>query len=347
MKKVIYINYMKQYGHINYDKIHIAALKNAGYDVKLIMHSDIASKMDLSKDLYALILPNWFSKDFKNGITNRILYIATLLYIAIKLYKSKYDYYVISNTDAISFGLLPLFRDTILICHDNGKDFSYPIKLFFMKKIAKKNNFVVFNEMMKQPFLEHGITNVFTISHGCLPSFKNTKSPTVKNICEKEYTVFHPSAKSDVDFIKTLYNKDFNDLLKKNNIKLILRNNSNIDLYLSNILLINRRLSNEEYQTLFIKADLIFLAYPQSFKYQVSGVSFECISNNKNIIVLRHDSLKYCNDFYNYDIFVSNKEEFLNKIIMLKNDTKFKLCVTPESIAPNYKDLFKSIESSK
>ena len=37
--KVLYINYMLQRGHINFDKIHIKALENAGCDVWIIIPS--------------------------------------------------------------------------------------------------------------------------------------------------------------------------------------------------------------------------------------------------------------------------------------------------------------------
>ena len=101
MKKVIYINYIKQYGHINFDKIHINALVSQGYDVKIIMHKDIANKLPYSKEIYALVLPTWMGYSSKNGIINRLVYIATLLIIKFKISFKSYNYCIISNLDEI------------------------------------------------------------------------------------------------------------------------------------------------------------------------------------------------------------------------------------------------------
>ena len=44
--KVLFIDYVYQKGHVNFNRIHIDAIRSAGYDVKIVLHSDIASQLD-------------------------------------------------------------------------------------------------------------------------------------------------------------------------------------------------------------------------------------------------------------------------------------------------------------
>ena len=161
MKKVIYINYIKQYGHINFDKIHINALVSQGYDVKIIMHKDIANKLPYSKEIYALVLPTWMGYSSKNGIINRLVYIATLLFIKFKISFKSYNYCIISNLDEISMALCPLTKDMFLICHGNSKNFTNAIKKIFLHKLALSCTFIVFNNQMAKPFLKNESRNIY------------------------------------------------------------------------------------------------------------------------------------------------------------------------------------------
>lgn len=96
-----------------------------------------------------------------------------------------------------------------------------------------------------------------------------------------DFVVFHPSPKSDINFLKTIYTKEYNNILNRNNILLLLRNSPFEDKGYSNIRFINTYLKENDYQGLFKRANIILLAYPNNFKYQVSGVSYECVANNK------------------------------------------------------------------
>lgn len=342
MKKVIYINYIKQYGHINFDKIHINALVSQGYDVKIIMHKDIANKLPYSKEIYALVLPTWMGYSSKNGIINRLVYIATLLFIKFKISFKSYNYCIISNLDEISMALCPLTKDMFLICHGNSKNFTNAIKKIFLHKLALSCTFIVFNNQMAKPFLKNGITCIRIISHGCVAPFVNMKVHSEYAFMKKyKHIIFHPSSKTDVNFVNMIYNENVNKSLKENETLLVLRNNPLKDKKMSNIIFINKYLNNMEYQYLFSLSEIILLAYPSSFHYQVSGVSFECISNNKKLLALRNESLIYCGDFYNYDPFFNNADNFINKIIYLNKTKNSGLVITPQEVTPNYKVILK------
>ena len=99
----------------------------------------------------------------------------------------------------------------------------------------------------------------------------------------------------------------------------------------------NTYLKENDYQGLFKRANIILLAYPNSFKYQVSGVSYECVANNKKMLVLKNPSLSYCIYFYNYDIFFENANDVIRHIIKMKNHSKdYKCTASPKDLSPNY-----------
>lgn len=344
MKKVIYINYMKQFGHINFDQIHINALLEQGYDVKVVMHHDIADKMNLRKERYALTLPTFLGYECKNGLINRLFYALTLIYIKLHINFTKYDYCIISNLDEISLSLVPLTRQMYLFCHGNSRDIENKIKLFFLKHLSKHHIFLVFSKEMLRPFKDKNFSNIHVISHGCIPPFKESAASSVFcNMLERyDFIVFHPSPKSDINFLKTIYTKEINDILYRNKVLLLLRNSPFKDKEYSNIKFINTYLKANEYQGLFKKADIILLAYPNSFKYQVSGVSYECVANNKKILILNNPSFNYCKTYYNYNIFFDNANDAISKIIEMKNHSKdYKLIVSSKELIPNYSSILK------
>lgn len=336
---------MKQYGHINFDTIHINAMLSQGYDVKIVMHKEIADKMPYNKKQYAIILPKWLGYECKFSLINRLLYMLTLIYIKIYVSFSQYDHCVISNLDELTMGLLPLTKGMYLICHGSCRGFENKIKSFFLKKLSKQNTFIVFNKEMVQPFTNNGISRVRIISHGCINTFDKSSKAQLPSFAKGyKRVVFHPSPKLDANFIKDVYNEKYNDIFKQNNILLILRNNPYKDKGLSNIKFINCHIPKEEYQALFLYSDIILFAYPRSFYLQVSGVSFECVSNQKRMLISYHPSLSYCKEFCNYDPFFKDTDEMIKKIEELISNKNLNIIATPEELIPKYHEIFKKIK---
>ena len=341
--RILYINYMKQYGHLNFDHIHIDALMSAGHDVHLIMPKKLAEKMNRPYDMYEWIIPDWMNFYCKSGVINRLFFILILLLIRIKTKFSKYDVCVFSNTDEISLGLVRLPIKEYLICHTNASDFSSMIKHYFLKSLASKNDFIVFNERMKQVFVDDGIENVHIVSHGCMPPFdKCTLNDLPKELSMHRHIVFHPSSKPEPKFLADITsNKRLHKFLIDNDVIIVFRNKPAGIVDIPNIVYINRYLSTDEYRGAFLKSDVILLAYPKEFVYSVSGVSFECVSNRKNILLLNNPSLEYCRKFYNYDPFFKNTDELCDKLECLLSHPNDNHCIVEiDNLRPDYHNIF-------
>lgn len=350
MEKVIYINYMKQLGHLHFDQIQIDALVAQGYDVKLVMHQEIALQLPYPKEMYALVLPSWTDTDSKHSWMVRLHFLLTLLWIKFHIDESHFDHCVVSNIDEVSMGLCPLRRGMHLMCHGSAQGFGQKLKTFFLRKLSRRNTFLVFNDDMQQPFLQHGITSVKIISHGCLPAFK--ESTTLKesqgsyNSASKPCVIFQASSKSDDRFWEMICAPKMDQALRERNVLLILRGTNAPDSSFRNfsfgsIKVIPNYLSGEAYRQAFAKADIILLAYPPSFRYQVSGVSYECIANQKPLLAWRNPALSYCKDFYSYDPFFDSAEEFLAKIDFLRAHREIRPKVTREELVPQYQEILK------
>lgn len=337
MKQVLYIDYIEQKGHVNFHRIHIDALKNEGYNVKIILHENIARQLPYSDKDYLFTLPSCLHQRDNQPMLNRLVFLLTLLYTKSHVNFNLFNHVIVASLDEITLGILPLCRNMKIICHGNGKSFSNPIKRFFMKKLSKNNSFVVFNEYMAQPYKERGYHNVYIISHGCSFPFPKLEENLPINLDQYKKIIFHPSNKINVDFLNELNNNSqISSYLEDNSILILLRNVPDSLLKSSHIKSINTYLSQMQYQSLFVKADIILLAYPASFNHQVSGVSYECIANKKRMLCLQHSSLEYARDFYNYNIFFKNVQEFKDRLTSLLKEDRSQCIENAASLQPNY-----------
>lgn len=338
---VLYISYILQRGHINFDGIHIRALQE-NYDVKVVAHQEVAEALRLPQESIQLLLPRFLAKDFRNGLLNRILFLLTLLLIKIRVHASRFDHVVVSSTDEITLALLPPCSGMHLVCHRGEAALQNGVKRFFMKQLAKRNDFIVFSDHMKAPFLEKGLQNVHVVSHGCVAPFAPPKSGIPKEIPREYKTLlFHPSPKPDKEFLSALYeDTSFRRFLQESDTLLVVRGAKQTGPDEGNILVLNRYLSQDEYQALLLSSHIILMAYPPSFSWQASGVSYECVACGKKALILSHPSLAYCKSYYNYDPFFTTLRDLEDKIRLIAHNPAFRCIADAESLKPDYTEVF-------
>lgn len=127
------------------------------------------------------------------------------------------------------------------------------------------------------------------------------------------------------------------DFLARNDVLLLIHGDKKEgEKYPDNVRFISGFLPTALYREIFLRSDIVLIAYPSSFQNQVSGVSFECVANKKNMLVLEHPALHYCRDFYNYDPIFSTTSELVEKMGALTRDSSLQCVATPESLTPDY-----------
>jgi hypothetical protein len=341
--KILYVDYIFQKGHVNFNRIHIDALKSEGNDVKIVTHRQIASLLPYATSEYALLLPPFFRYREGHPFKNRMIYLLALLWIRLHVPIGRFDQVIVSFCDEITLSLLPLCRHMYIICHGNAGALSNPLKRFCLYRLSRHHSFIVFNDYMAGPFFEAGIRSVFVVSHGCVPPFPRQLPVDLPlDVSSFSRIVFHPSSKHDARFVDDLISHPrLQQILKENDVLLVIHDKIGNESETSHIRFINGFLPQRQYQDLFLQSDIILLAYPEEFRFQVSGVSFECVANGKRMLVKEHPSLTYCRQFYNYDPIFSSMDEMCDKLEYLVSHTEASCIVSSESLKPDYTHIFK------
>lgn len=337
MKKVLFVDYIWQPGHVNFNKMHIDALKAAGADVKLILYRSMKEQLTYQEDDYAMVIPDFIRMRQGYPILNRIGFLIVLSMIRLRLSLSKFDYVYVASFDELTLGIIPLGKRMLLVAHDNAKGIAYKTKRYFLHRLSKLGTFIVFSNYMLTAFVKNGINNVKIVSHGCMDASSFEIMNLSFSLDKYSLVIFQASAKMDKEFYyKIINNKTFCNFIRTKNILLILRNSQIPTALSENAISINRYLLKKEYNALMKKANIVLLAYPETFKYQVSGVSFECVALKKCMAMYMNPSLMYCRDFYNYNPFFSDVSTFTGLLSSFLNGKDNKCVVKAQYIKPDY-----------
>lgn len=357
--KILYVDYFQKDGHVNFNRIHIDALRHADHHVDLVLHEEIARQLPYEDCDYALQLPRCMRFRPGKPLLNRFVFFFTLLYIILRVRVKNYDKVFLGCIDEISYSMLPLSRDAFIYAHGNGRfipegDAKPSLKFHAMKRLAPRATFVVFNEYMARPFRDAGFPNVKVVSHGCVPPFDDAPDGALTElpfrIEPQHHIVFHPSGKCNEDFIRqALADKTLHDYLEQSDTHIILRNcpawAKEEDIH-KHIHFVNGFLSTSLYQALFLRADVIMMCYPPNFHHQVSGVSFECVANSKLVLALKTEPLMYLRDYFNYDPLFADTATLTKRLeaIFTSADeaTPCEIIATPETLAPDYTTFFEN-----
>ena len=334
MKKILYIDYDLQVGHVNFNRIQIDALKATGADVRLVLHQYMYEHLPYPREMYDCIVPTILK--YRNGhpIINRLSFIITLLLIKLTVNIGKYDSVIIGYCDEVSLWALPPASGMFIFMHRTAGLKESSLKRWLCKRIARKNTFLVFNSHMGDMLKEAGITSYHITSHGCVEAFDSNTDA----IHSPGLTIFHPSAKISEEFVAdVLSNQTVLRFFEKNNIHIILKEcEPGIKINHKSIVYLPAMIDLKDYKKVFASADVILLSYPKSFAGQVSGVSFECVANLKKAMIYSHPSLEYCKAFYNYNPIFGNVQEFISLCRNLMEDPSLTCTASAKTLTPTY-----------
>lgn len=313
--KILFIDNGNNYGHINFNTIHLLALDSLGIKIDVVFNWNLNSQYDQLKvcnNIKVYYLPKYLCKNVKSKFFFRLYAILQLWYIYIFFTRKQYSYIILSAYDAITLFFAGYSSKFLIFDHNNIPQLADKVKLFFTKIISLKCTHLVFNNYMKDGLLEK-IPNskVKLISHGCLEPFSTLYDSRVEELQNK--IIFCPSTVSaDSNFINSLAGNDvLCNYLKRNNIQLVVKNSNLIHVKSDNIVFLNYYLSVEEYHDLFSKSYAILIPYSHEFKFRTSGVLFECFANNKPFIATKIPAFEIYSSFVNYVPYFTEVEELV------------------------------------
>jgi len=320
-KKLLYIDPLSHSRHINFNKIYIRELNKFHLNIDFVFKDGYSHKLGVKKD--TLTIPNEFYSSSKD-LLSRLNNIRILRYIDKKISLEDYDYIILSSYDAISLFFSGIKCKLILVNHNTLQGLENRIKRFFFKSISKNNIHIVFEEYMKEYLSKIGVQNVNKISHGFMQPIITTEinknfffEGSELSLNDFEKILFIPSLHHlDQIFIEDLViDKGFVSFLESNNILLVIKTNLKIKNESINIQFITKNITKREYQTVFLRSNLIIIKYPLTYKYRISAIFLECVVNNKTCLLNKIDALIYYKKYINYESYYDTKEDLYNQII--------------------------------
>ena len=182
----------------------------------------------------------------------------------------------------------------VVFHHDNVDYLRIKYNRFFFKMYMNRISHFVFADFIKERLIEIGVDEkkVFVIQHP-IPA-NETKISESPN----ENLYIGLGHASDNRIIKEIVAyENSTKILSQNRIKLILRSNEFV--FKSEVItIINKHLSNKEYNDLYLRAKGVFMFYPKTFEYRFSGAMLDAFRNKKNIIGTNIPIIKHFNNLY-------------------------------------------------
>lgn len=323
--KILYVDPISAKGHIGFNKIYVnALLENKQYDVDFVFRENYCKSLDIEKSSLDIEIPKSFYKNNRGGLRNRIYFYKILVFIKKTIDFSKYDYVLFGNYEEISFFLSGISKRCFLVNHHNLQGLENPIKKMFFKLVSNRNVQVVFEKSFKRYLNSIEINNVEVSPHGLPMPFELEESvikDSVYNFMEKKNLkfkslIFIPSSSSvDKKFVNNLLKSElFINFLEKNKILLLIKGDFEMVMHSLNVVVSKEYFSKTLYQSLFLKSDIVLIPYPSTFRNRVSGVFFECISNNKLCLLSKDSELINYKDAINYNPYFQDLSDLIERI---------------------------------
>lgn len=290
--KILLIDQLSPRGHIKYAKYWINILKNLKIDFEFIGRESFLKNIDIDKKFIKLSIPEKYYKNMtnKNILIREYAMIKLLLYIKNNINVTKYSNIVFLSFENISIFFSVFFhqKKILLILHNNLKHINNKIIYNIIKFLSKSNTLISLDNFINVNLSEMGIKNK-VITYPLIKGY--VQQDNLKN--NKEIIIFSPSISSiDKKLVTSLLqDEEVGKILQERNIKLILRDKE-LKSSMNNLVILSEFLSEDSYNNLLKKSDIIFLPYEKDFNNRISGVLLEAISLDKSLIIPKYNNLK-------------------------------------------------------
>jgi hypothetical protein len=345
-RRILYIDPLIQVGHVNFNNIYIRALIEAGFKIDFIFAKGYGEKLDLGFGNVIYSIPHFLLKNIYGGLGNRLAYFFVLILIRLKVNFKRYELVVFSSFEEISFYFSGI-SNCYLINHINvSEGYESSLKFYFLHRVLIKNTLIVLDRETEQLLKSKNNYKIIFQPHGLAKAkseqiIEKTTSELVLKIKRFDKIIFSPSdSSSDKEFLKTLLDdSEFLNFLISENILFVYKGNL-INKY-NNVLQLNFFLDTSTYDYLFLKSNIILIAYPKNFRYRVSGVLLESITNNKPCLMSDIESIRAFAEYFTYNPFYTDINTLIYKIknLLTEVNTK-KFYKNLDSLEPNFRDCF-------
>lgn len=350
--QILYIDFLSPVGHKNYNFSILDNFLELNVKIDAVFKKGYLDEYKNKNNLNKIInIPSKFfpSNHYLNdGFIYKFFYRLNL-YREMKwlnnLIKDKdYDLVFFSSIEIISFCLNSYNINTrcIFVDHAIGETEDSKIKRFFWKNINSKIESIVMEDYIKK-YLENdlGVKNEVWVLPHPLPLIDS-----IKQNKKEEDIIFGPSGSNDENFISFLINN-----YNSNNKYKIIMKSKETEYESNNLLIYNKRISQEKYYDIMSKSKIIILPYRDNYNYRVSGVFFEAAKLKKHILIHSNNTLKYYETKFPQIVSVFNSFEnfleLLNEINPKNENEDFSEVLKAHSKANIKNKLKKIIQNNK
>lgn len=343
MKKVLYLDFLYPNGHIRQNTTYINYL------------SEIAKVYVLSpKGRYDKLPPEveLIEKDslsIKDGkILNRLSSLNIMILSAILARKLKPEYIFVSTYDTLAFAVGRFFfrkQDKLfLLQHFNIDELENSVKRLFFMMYMRKVEYIVFEEFIKKYLVETFRLNEKRIH--VLPHQLNENLTKINKII---YSCVGLSNSNDEKLVSEIIDiEKREELLRKAGSKVVLKSKC-MEFDNGFLRVIKGYLSNGQYNDYINNSQCIYMPFPSSFRYRMSGTLVDALSNNKMIFGSNIPLIHYfASQYPDVCKIINSAEEFFHHTLntkstltdeQIKNFEQFKIIHS----AANIKEVLKML----
>lgn len=310
-KKILIYDYLFVQGHMHPNMHYINLLSN-NYDVYVASINGYFNCFSENNNIKIIDIYTRFSvRELRKKRRYQIQVSAAISKAA---RKNAINHILFLSYDTPSFFISRLFykRGCMLVIqeHNNIDRLKQrKIELWMYKSFANKTKHIVYEKFMKESLVRNYAVNEKMI-------FVLPRAKYAYNICrtQKKYSAIGLSGSNDMLFVDKIIHYAEKNAAHLKGINILLKTSGNFS---GNAIvkIINKRVTDEEYEELFNSTRIILDPLPSTFEYRMSAVLFEGLSSRKIIIgtdtmIIRDFALRYP-----HICFVAGNEGELFKII--------------------------------
>lgn len=321
--RILVIDYISYPGHQIFNKIHIDALAEMGFELHLVGREGQFNNIDIRENISVSKIPErYYKTNIIPAVSFRIQGIRTLLWIKRHIDYKDYEAVIFLTYDILSLFIFHIRQKTYLINHNNVSQLWSRVKLYFTRNLPHNYIHIALNIDMEnrlKELLPHRA--VYHVPHGiCSPSSNVVRPHFFKS---DGIFLFCPINRNfDISFITSVFESDeLIEYLRKKNLPLYVKASLGIRCKHPLIRLVPSDINAAEYNYMVQQAAVVILPYNNDFKYRCSGIFFECVASNTPIVTTKLDSMAIYKQDVNMKMF-SNVVELINAIDFYLNNNR-------------------------
>lgn len=276
--KLLYLDFLYPKGHIRQNTAYVNNLSKIG---KVYLLSPIGRYKNLFSEVEVIEKK---SLNIKNGkLLGRLSSLKIMFLSALISRKLKPDYIFVSSYETITFIVGRLFFSRkvkiFLLHHCNIDELDNGFKSWIFKRYMRKVDHIVFED-----FIKDYLISTFNLNANRIHVLPHQLNKNILKFNKQKYNCVGLSSSNDENIISEIVEiEKKQQILKKNGCRVVLKSKS-LEFDNGFLKVFNNFLDNAQYNEYINNSLCIYMPFPLSFRFRMSGTLVDSLSNNKIIL---------------------------------------------------------------